>query len=74
MNSSGECRICIADFVVKATETNLEGLPGLPDVFAGMFVGLTSDTHSYYDDLMLKVCHAKRPILIPPNLLVKSLD
>ncbi|ONI30626.1 hypothetical protein PRUPE_1G263200 [Prunus persica] len=65
MNSSGEYRICIAYFVDKATGTSLEGLPGLPDVFAGTLVGLTYDKRSYYDDLMLKVRHAKRPILIP---------
>ncbi|KAH0991538.1 hypothetical protein GBA52_003021 [Prunus armeniaca] len=29
MNSFGERRICIADLVDKATETNLEDLPGL---------------------------------------------
>ncbi|KAI5337317.1 hypothetical protein L3X38_016588 [Prunus dulcis] len=58
----------------KAMETNLVGLPSLLEVSNGTFVGLVSDKRSYFDDLLLEVCHAKRPILVPSALSVRGLE
>lgn len=50
--------------LLRCRRTTSKGLPILPDVFAGTFVGLASDKLSPYDVLQLEVCQAKRQILL----------
>lgn len=58
----------------KAMETTPVGLPGLPEVSDGTFVGLAYDKRSYFDDILLEIHHAKRSILVPSALSIRGLD
>ncbi|CAL8161890.1 unnamed protein product [Prunus armeniaca] len=63
-----------ASLLIRGQRPTLRGFPILPDVFAGTFIGLSSDKHSCYDDLLLEVRQAKMAILLPPTLSIRGLD